>query len=55
MQELEKQVEALRDELKETTWAARNYTNIKGPMLKYQQKYIGRSLDRAKYDIRKYR
>jgi len=55
MQELEKQVEELREELKETTWAARNYASIKGPMLRYQQKYIGKCLDRAKYDIRKYR
>ncbi len=52
---LEKQVEELRYELKETNWAARYQPHwIKG-ILNYQKRCLGKTLDRAKYDIRKYR
>ena len=52
---LEQNLENIRDELKETTWAARNYNGYKGALMGYQKKYLGRTLDRAKYDIRRYR
>lgn len=52
---LEKQVDALRYELRETNWAARYRSDWMKGILNYQKRCLGRTLDRAKYDIKKYR
>lgn len=52
---LERNLGELKEQLKETTWAARNYRGYHGVLMEYQRKYIGRCLDKTRYDIRKYR
>jgi len=51
---LEKQLEEVRGELRETNWAARYQPQWVKGILNYQKKCLGRILDRTKYDIRKY-
>lgn len=51
---LEKQLEEVRGELRETNWAAQYQPQWVKGILNYQKKCLGRILDRTKYDIRKY-